>query len=83
MVKIINQILESGEYPEELITAKIIPVYKKYAHDDVNNYRPISLLSTFSKIVDKIIKTRLIFLFLHTFNLMLIRMYFKRKIAHL
>jgi hypothetical protein len=60
IVKITNNILASGIYPEELKVAKIIPLYKKGAHDSANNYRPISLLSVFSKILEKIIKNRLI-----------------------
>lgn len=36
------------------------PIHKKGQSDDVNNYRPISMLNHFSKIVEKIIKTRLV-----------------------
>lgn len=60
IVDIVNKILEKGIYPEELKTAKVIPVYKKGAQDELNNYRPISLLSTFSKIVEKVAKSRMI-----------------------
>lgn len=60
IVQIINEVLETGQYPEELKIAKIVPIYKKGSHDDVNNYRPISLLSTFGKILEKVIKSRLI-----------------------
>lgn len=60
MVELTNSVLQTGIYPEELKVAKIIPIFKKGDHDDANNYRPISLLSTFSKVLEKIIKTRLI-----------------------
>lgn len=59
VVDIINAVLESGKYPEELKTGKIIPIHKKGPQTDVNNYRPITLLSTFSKILEKVIKTRI------------------------
>lgn len=59
MVTIINNILTNGIFPEELKIAKVIPVYKKGSHKDLNNYRPISVLNTFSKITEKIIKNRL------------------------
>ena len=67
-VRLTNIILETGQYPEELKSAKIIPIYKKGAHDDINNYRPISLLSTISKVLEKIIKTRLVTFIETTFN---------------
>lgn len=60
VVRLSNCVLESGQYPEELKIAKIVPIHKKGAHDVINNYRPISLLSTFSKILEKVLKTRLI-----------------------
>ena len=42
-----------GVFPEVNKIAKIIPIHKKGSTKDVNNYRPISLLSTFSKIIEK------------------------------
>ena len=39
--------------------AKVIPSHKKRPTNDVNNYRPISLLSTFSKIMEKLMAVRL------------------------
>ena len=43
---IINQILESGIFPDSLKIAKIIPLYKKGNINSITNYRPISLLPT-------------------------------------
>ena len=39
--------------------AKVIPVFKGGNNLDVNNYRPISVLPVFSKILDKAIFNRL------------------------
>ena len=49
-----------GIFPNALKIAKVIPIHKSGSKQAVENYRPISLLSPFSKIVEKIIKTRLV-----------------------
>ena len=48
-----------GEIPHQMKIAKIVPIYKSGDSSDMNNYRPISLLSTFSKILEKIVAQRL------------------------
>lgn len=57
---LINSSLEKGEFPNTLKDALVIPVHKKGNVRDVNNYRPISLLPIFSKIIEKIMKKRLL-----------------------
>ena len=49
----------SGVYPSKLKMAKIIPVFKQDDETDANNYRPISLLSNFNRIFEKIIFKRM------------------------
>lgn len=56
---IINKSISLGKFPEKLKTALIIPVFKKGDKCDKKNYRPISLLSIFSKIIEKIVALRL------------------------
>ena len=56
---IFNLSLQQGKFPEKFKIAKIIPIHKKGDPKDVNNYRPISLLSSFSKILEKIVHCRL------------------------
>ena len=58
--KIYNWGIENGTYPEELKIAKVIVLYKKGVKYDPNNYRPISLLSLFDKILEKILCRRLV-----------------------
>ena len=56
---LVNLTFEQGEFPEILKTAKIIPTHKRGSKTDCNNYRPISLISNLSKILEKIMYIRL------------------------
>ncbi len=59
LVFIINTSFKLGSFPDRLKLAKVIPIFKNGSKIDVNNYRPISLLSVFSKIMEKIMHSRL------------------------
>ena len=48
---LINESFESGIFPNKLTIARVILVFKKGLSTIILNYRPISLLSIFSKIV--------------------------------
>jgi hypothetical protein len=54
-----NKMLSMGIFPERLKYAKIKPLFKEGCKRDPLNYRPISLLTSFSKIFEKIILSRL------------------------
>ena len=54
-----NLSLSTGAVPEKLKIAKVIPVFKKGDVHLACNYRPISLLSIFDKLLEKIMATRL------------------------
>ena len=56
---IFNLSLSQGKFIEHLKTAKIIPIYKKGDSKNITNYQPISLLSCFSKLLEKIVQVRL------------------------
>ena len=56
---IINQSLKTGRFPCKLKVAKIIPIFKKGDEHDFNNYRPISLLPSISKVFEKTIYSQL------------------------
>lgn len=61
LLKIINGIFVTGHYPEVWKIAEVIPVPKK-GKDPIKicSYRPISLLSYINKIVEKIVKSRIV-----------------------
>ena len=50
-----NQSIYYGVFPEKMKHTEIIPLYKGKEYDLVVNYRPISLLMTMSKVLEKII----------------------------
>ena len=50
LVFLINKSLSESIFPSSLKLAKVLPLHKNGSKDDVNNYRPISLLVVWSKI---------------------------------
>ena len=56
---IFNLSLQKGCFLEKLKTARVIPIYKADDVEQIGNYRPISLLPCFSKILERIIYNRL------------------------
>ena len=64
---IINSSMQAGIFPDKLKHAKVCPIYKSGEKSNVANYRPISLLPTFSKIFEKAIHHRII-VFMATHN---------------
>ena len=50
--------MNSGVFPESMKTAKVIPLFKSGSRSCLDNYRPISLLPCFSKILERIVLTR-------------------------
>ena len=59
LTHIINLSFTQGVVPNSLKIAHITPIYKSGDSEKVDNYRPISLLTTFSKIYEKIMYIRL------------------------
>lgn len=59
LTHIFNLSFTTGVVPDSLKLAKVIPVYKKGEKSEPGNYRPISLLSVFDKIMEKLMYKRL------------------------
>jgi hypothetical protein len=58
--KQINMAFQSGKFPSVLKIAKVKPIFKEGDSSNPTNYRPIALLSIFSKIYEICIKNRLL-----------------------
>ena len=56
-----NFCLIEGAYPDSLKVAEVIPISKKGEQDKTTNYRPITLLSQFNKIYEKLLYSRIYF----------------------
>jgi hypothetical protein len=50
---IVQLSLSSGEIPIQMKTVKVVPIFKSGDPTEINNYRHISLLSSFGKILEK------------------------------
>lgn len=59
LAHVFNSSLSDGTVPSPLKIAKVIPLFKSGDKSKFSNYRPISLLPTFSKILEKIVFYRL------------------------
>ena len=69
LAHIVNLSLSSGIVPSKLKIAKVVPIYKKGNRQDPTNYRPISVLPAFSKILERIMYKR-VYSFMSRFNLL-------------
>ena len=59
LTNLFNHCIETGTYPDAFKTAEVIPVYKSGDKFTCSNFRPISLISPFSKIFEKCIYKQL------------------------
>ena len=64
-----NHSITNSVFPNEWKEAKVTPLYKNGPHEEVNNYRPISILPILSKVLEKHVHESLSD-FLHEYNLL-------------
>ena len=60
LAHVLNLSLKNGVFPDEMKLAKIIPLHKSGEAMNISNYRPVSVLPLFSKILERIMYSRLI-----------------------
>ncbi len=56
----INTSLDCGIFPDELKVTWVSPIYKSGDRTDLGNYRPISVLSTASKLYERVVYNQLV-----------------------
>jgi len=60
LTHIYNVSLRSGVFPDQWKLAKVKPLYKMGNGYDIQNYRPISIISVFAKLLEILMYNRLI-----------------------
>ena len=60
LTHIINNSIKEGVFPSELKLARVVPLLKSGDSSQITNYRPISILSFFSKIFERIMYNHIV-----------------------
>ena len=56
---LVNSSLEEGVFPEPMKVARVVPKFKRGGRDDWSNWRPISVLTSISKLFELVMARRL------------------------
>lgn len=59
LVSLVNDSFDQGEFPDILKLSKLVPVPKKGKLTKAENYRPICVVSSFSRIIEKVAYVKL------------------------
>ena len=78
LLKIFNESINLGIFPENMKIAKVTPIFKSGKKELLTNYRPISVLSCFSKILERIMYNR-VYNYLNDNNLLFRKQFGFRK----
>ena len=78
LTHIVNLSIQSGIVPDQMKIARVIPIFKSGADNLFSNYRPISVLPVFSKILERVVYERLLN-YLNEYNILLNNQYGFRK----
>ena len=78
LLHIFNLSFANGVVPAQMKVAKVIPIFKNGDSHSLNNYRPVSILPAFSKLLEKIVYIRL-YKFMNSNNVFYSNQYGFRK----
>ena len=59
LAELFNDSVSSGNFPEKLKLGRVVPLHKSGSQTLINNYRPITTLSVFSKVFEKLVHIRM------------------------
>ncbi|CAM5083682.1 unnamed protein product [Natator depressus] len=60
LARIFNESVNSGVVPHDWRIANILPIFKKEKKSDMGNYRPVSLTSVVCKVLENILKEKVV-----------------------
>ena len=60
LIYICNKSFLEGCFPDSMKISRIVPIFKAGDKNTLNNYRPISILPQFSKVLEKLLENRLL-----------------------
>ena len=69
---ILNQMIVTGIFPDQLKISKVIPLYKAKDQTILSNYRPIALLPSISKIFEYVLLEQITNYFLDNNNMVFV-----------
>ena len=64
LTDLFNKSMSQGEFPKAMKMSKVVPLHKGKSREMPENYRPISLLITISKVLEKLVYKR-VYNYLH------------------
>ena len=77
-----NMSLQEGIFPDELKIANVIPLYKCDDPKLFNNYRPVSVLPSVSKVFERIVCNRYVS-YLNEYNFFFLSIWFQKNTFNL
>lgn len=79
--EIYNESISSGEFPEAFKISKVTPIFKSGSVSELGNYRPIAVISPFSKVLERLVYDQLVSYLEKECLLLTINLAFERDIS--